>query len=90
MALQVEVPGDKIKTQKIEFGAFKGPSGQNHQYHTPLLFKILDLTENKKIVNNPFKDDIWLHLKDHTNRESHPDAECSSELRNESGRCVTS
>ena len=32
-----------------------GPSGQNQLYHTPFLFKILDLTENKKIVNDPFK-----------------------------------
>ena len=32
-----------------------GPSGQNQLFYTPLLFKILDLTENKKIVNNPFK-----------------------------------
>ena len=39
----------------LNFLTFLGPSGQNHQYHTPLLFKILDLTENKKIVNNPFK-----------------------------------
>ena len=35
---------------------FIGASGQNQ--HTPLLFKILYLTENKKIVNNPFKN-IW-------------------------------
>ena len=55
MALGVEVPGDKIKNKKIEFEAFIGPSGQNQLYHTPLLFKILDLTENKKIVNDPFK-----------------------------------
>ena len=48
MALGVEVPGDKIKTKKIEFGTFIGPSGQNQLYHTPLLFKILDLTKNKK------------------------------------------
>ena len=51
MAPWVEVPGDKIKTQKIEFGAFIGPSGQNQLYHTPLLLKIWDLTKNKKIVN---------------------------------------
>ena len=50
MALGVEVPGDK----NFELGAFIGPSGQNQLYHTPLLFKILDLAENKKIVNNPF------------------------------------
>ena len=62
MAPWVEVPGDKIKTQKIEFGAFIGPSGQNQLYHTPLLLKIWDLTKNKKIVNNPFKwlsDNCW-------------------------------
>ena len=40
--------------KNLEFGAFLGPSGQNHQYHTPLLFKIWDLTKNKKIVNDPF------------------------------------
>ena len=54
MALGVKVPGDKIKNKKIEFEAFIGPYGQNQLYHTPLLFKILDLTENKKIVNDPF------------------------------------
>ena len=42
----------------LEFEAFIGPSGQNQLYHIPLLFKILDLTENKKIVNNPFKHTI--------------------------------
>ena len=45
--------GTKLKPQKIEFGAFIGPSGQNQLYHTPLLLKIKDLTKNKKIVNNP-------------------------------------
>ena len=55
MALGVEVPGGKIKNKNFEFEAFIGPSGQNQLYHTPLLFKILDLTENKKIVNDPFK-----------------------------------
>ena len=54
MALGVKVPGDKIKNKNFEFEAFIGPSGQNQLYHTPLLFKILDLTKNKKIVNNPF------------------------------------
>ena len=29
-----------LKPQKIEFGAFIGPSGQNQLYHTSLLFKI--------------------------------------------------
>ena len=47
--------GTKLKPQKIEFGAFIGPSGQNQLYHTPLLLKIWDLTKNEKIVNNPFK-----------------------------------
>ena len=56
MALGVKVPGDKIKkTKHFEFRAFIGLSGQNQLYHTPLLFKILDLTKNKKIVNDPFK-----------------------------------
>ena len=56
MALGVEVPGYKIKkNKKIEFEAFIGPYGQNQPYHTPLLFEILDLTENKNIVNSPFK-----------------------------------
>ena len=52
-------PGTKLKPKIVEFGALIGPSGQNQLYHTPLLFKILDLTENKKIVNNPFNDDHW-------------------------------
>ena len=56
VALGVEIPGDNKK--KIEFEAFIGPSGQNQLYHNPLLFKILDLTENKKIVNDPFNS-IW-------------------------------
>ena len=34
---------------------FFDPSDKNQLYHTPLLFKIWVLTENKKIVNNPFK-----------------------------------
>ena len=55
MALGVKVPGGKIKNKNFEFEAFRGPSGQNQLYHTLLLFKILDLTENKKNVNNPFK-----------------------------------
>ena len=50
--------GANLKPQKIEFGAFLGPSGQNHLYHTPLLFKIWDLTKNKKIVNDPFKNTL--------------------------------
>ena len=55
MSLGVEVPGGKIKNKNFEFEAFRGPSGQNQLFHTLLLFKILDLTKNKKIVNNPFK-----------------------------------
>ena len=43
------------KNKKIEFEAFIGPYGQNQPYHTPLLFEILDRTENKNIVNSPFK-----------------------------------
>ena len=46
--------GTNLKPKKIEFWAFLGPSGQNQLYHTPLLFKIWDLTKNKKIVNDPF------------------------------------
>ena len=49
VAPRVEVPGDKIKTQK-----FLGPSDQNRLYHTSLLSKIWVLTKNKKIVNDPF------------------------------------
>ena len=37
------------------FRAFIEPSDQNQLYHTPLLSKIWVLTENKEIVNNPFK-----------------------------------
>ena len=47
--------GTNLKPKKIEFWAFLGPSGQNQLYHTPLLFKIWDLTKNRKIVNDPFK-----------------------------------
>ena len=46
--------GTNLKPKKIEFWAFLGPSGQNQLYHTPLLFKIWDLTKNKKFVNDPF------------------------------------
>ena len=44
-----------LKPPKIEFGAFLGPSSQNQLYHTPFIFKIWDLTKNRKIVNDPFK-----------------------------------
>ena len=37
------------------FSAFIEPSDQNQLYHTSLLSKIWVLTENKKIVNDPFK-----------------------------------
>ena len=69
MAPRVEVPcaaspgplrresrslGTKLKPKSFEFGAFMDPSGQNQLYHTPLLSKIWDLNDRKKLVNNPF------------------------------------
>ena len=38
-----------------KFWAFIDPSGQNELYHTPLLSKIWDLDNWKKMVNNPLK-----------------------------------
>ena len=64
MAPWVEVPGDKIKTKKIEFGAFIGPSGQNQLYHTPSLLKIWDLTKNKKLWTIPLS---WTGMLPHLN-----------------------
>ena len=46
--------GTKWKPKNFEFLAFIDPSGQNQLYHTPLLSKIWDLNDRKKIVNNPF------------------------------------
>ena len=49
------VPGDKIKNQNFWV------SGQNQLYHTPLLSKIWDLNDRKKLVNNPFKAlSVWV------------------------------
>ena len=47
VAPRVEVPGDKMKTQKCWVWAFIDPSGQNQLYHTPLLSKIWDLNDRK-------------------------------------------
>ena len=47
--------GTKWKPKNVEFWPFIDPSVQNQLYHTPLLFKIWDLTKNRKIVNDPFK-----------------------------------
>ena len=51
---------------------FRGPSGQNQLYHTPFLFKILDLTENKKIVTNPFKHKTFKAMN-YSDKETSPD-----------------
>ena len=47
--------GTKLKPKNCEFGSFIDPSDQNQLYHTPLLSKIWDLNDRKKLVNNPFK-----------------------------------
>ena len=47
--------GTKWKPKNVEFWPFIDPSGQNQLYHTPLLSKIWDLNNGKKLVNNPFK-----------------------------------
>ena len=46
--------GTKWKPKLFEFWSFIDPSGQNQLYHTPLLSKIWDLNNGKKMVNNPF------------------------------------
>ena len=49
------VPGMTVWRENFEFGAFIDPSGQNQLYHIPLVSKICDLNDRKKLVNNPFK-----------------------------------
>ena len=52
--------GTKLKLKNVEFWAFKDPSVQNQLYHTPLLFKRWDLTENKKLWTIPWKaNKLW-------------------------------
>ena len=41
-------------TKIFEFGTLIDISDQNQLYHTPLLSKIWDLNDRKKLVNNPF------------------------------------
>ena len=61
-----EVPGDKIQDQNIQVLGFIDPSDQNEQYHTPLLSKIWDLIERRKILwDYPFNEHYHPHCYQH-------------------------
>ena len=53
--------GTKLKFNIFEFTAFIDTSDQNQLYHTPLLSKIWDLSDRKKLVNNPFNINLTSH-----------------------------
>ena len=59
MALRVETPEDKIKTKKIEFGAFIDPAISYTMYYFYSKYEIIG---TEKIVNSPFRDDFSLQL----------------------------
>ena len=62
IALLFEVPwGQNPRQNFSSLGGFFFPSDQNEQYHTPLLSKIWDLSDRKKLWDSPFNFHV-LHL----------------------------